>query len=91
MKLKRMMLFSFLFVFFSGSVFADDMKVKIDDVVYYKNGKEVRGYLATPGDNKKHPGMILIHEWWGLNEYSAKRYRLCQAGVYGSGHRSLRG
>jgi carboxymethylenebutenolidase len=69
MKLNRMILFSFLFLFFPGSVFADDMRVKTDDVVYYNNGKDVRGYLATPGDNKKHPGMILIHEWWGLNDY----------------------
>ncbi len=21
-----------------------------------------------PVDDKKHPGLILIHEWWGLND-----------------------
>jgi carboxymethylenebutenolidase len=44
------------------------MNVMTNEVVYYNNGKEVRGYLATPGDKGKHPGMILIHEWWGLND-----------------------
>ncbi len=68
MKSERMILFSFLLLFFSGSAFADDMKVKTDEVVYYNNGKDIRGYLATPGDSGKHPGMILIHEWWGLND-----------------------
>jgi len=44
------------------------MNIKTEEVVYYNNGKEVRGFLATPGDSGKHPGMILIHEWWGLND-----------------------
>ncbi len=26
------------------------------------------GYLARPDDAERHPGIILIHEWWGLNE-----------------------
>jgi len=26
------------------------------------------GYYARPDDELPHPGVILIHEWWGLNE-----------------------
>jgi len=38
------------------------------EVSYFEGNDRVRGYLARPDDNKKHPGLILIHEWWGLNE-----------------------
>jgi len=32
-------------------------------------GKAVRGFLARPKDGKKGgPGIIVIHEWWGLND-----------------------
>ncbi len=27
-----------------------------------------QGYLAKPSDNETHPGVVMIHEWWGLNE-----------------------
>jgi carboxymethylenebutenolidase len=26
------------------------------------------GYLARPADNGTYPAVVLIHEWWGLNE-----------------------
>lgn len=74
MKSERMMLFFLLFLFFPGSALADesaladDMNTKTEEVVYYNNGIDIRGFLAAPGDNGKHPGMILIHEWWGLND-----------------------
>ena len=32
------------------------------------NGNELLGYLAMPDDPGSHPGVLLIHEWWGLNE-----------------------
>lgn len=31
---------------------------------YYENST---GFLARPGDPGKFPGIVLIHEWWGLN------------------------
>ena len=32
-------------------------------------GKPVRGYLARPKDAKGPlPGLVVIHEWWGLND-----------------------
>jgi carboxymethylenebutenolidase len=38
------------------------------ETVSYKSGNEtVSGYLATPGTQGKHPAVIVIHEWWGLN------------------------
>jgi carboxymethylenebutenolidase len=31
-----------------------------------KSGRSVKGYLGTPA--KKAPAIVLIHEWWGLND-----------------------
>jgi carboxymethylenebutenolidase len=37
--------------------------------VSYKSGDEtVSGFLALPDGAGKHPGLIVIHEWWGLND-----------------------
>jgi carboxymethylenebutenolidase len=27
------------------------------------------GYLARPDDEAQHPGLVVIQEWWGLNEH----------------------
>ncbi|MGY5143831.1 MAG: dienelactone hydrolase family protein [Candidatus Nitrosopumilus sp. bin_32a] len=33
-------------------------------VVYFDN---TSGYLARPVDDGNYPGVVMIHEWWGLN------------------------
>lgn len=39
------------------------------EVVYHvSDGKEVRGFLATPRDEEPRGGVVMIHEWWGLND-----------------------
>ncbi len=32
------------------------------------DGKECNGYLATPAQADKAPGVVVIQEWWGLND-----------------------
>lgn len=32
------------------------------------NGEEITGYLAKPEGATNAPGIIVIHEWWGLND-----------------------
>ena len=48
------------------------------ETVSYKSGNEtVSGYLALPDGGGKHPAIIVIHEWWGLNDWvkeQAQRY-----------------
>lgn len=56
---------------------AENAKVVAKEVSYYPEKENVKGYLARPDDDKKHPGIILIHEWWGLNDYiraNARRF-----------------
>ncbi|HEV8630548.1 MAG TPA: dienelactone hydrolase family protein [Thermoanaerobaculia bacterium] len=45
-------------------------KVKAETVAYGKAGDETfHGYLARPeGAKKGGPAVLLIHEWWGLND-----------------------
>ncbi len=37
----------------------------IEDIVYFE---DVKGYLAKPENPGAYPGVIMIHEWWGLND-----------------------
>jgi len=40
------------------------------ETVNYKSGDEtVSGYLALPDGGGKHPAILVIHEWWGLNDW----------------------
>ena len=53
---------------FTGTSYAAHHDIDTAEVVYYSGDQEVKGYLARPNDRKKHPALILIHEWWGLND-----------------------
>ena len=33
------------------------------------NGDGAYAYVAEPDDNEKHPGMVLIQEWWGIESH----------------------
>jgi dienelactone hydrolase len=44
--------------------------------VTYKTDKTVmKGFLAYPDDGARHPGVLVVHEWWGHNEYTRTRAR----------------
>ena len=48
----------------------ESVKTKPDTNVTYTaaDGTEIRAYLATPAGTGPHPAVLMIHEWWGLNE-----------------------
>jgi dienelactone hydrolase len=46
-------------------------------VEYQAQGVSMKGYLAYDDAIKeKRPGVIVVHEWWGLNEYARRRARM---------------
>ena len=64
------------------------------EVSYNANGTTLKGYVAYDDAVKgKRPGVLVVHEWWGLNDYARKRARkLAQQGytalaldMYGNG------
>ncbi len=66
------------------------------DIDYEHNGVKLQGFLAYD-DSKtaggKVPGVLVIHEWWGLNDYVKRRavqlaelgYVAFAADMYGKG------
>lgn len=43
-------------------------------VNYSTNSTTMNGYLAyDENDSTKRPGILVVHEWWGHNEYTRKR------------------
>jgi dienelactone hydrolase len=50
--------------------------IKTEEVIYNSNGKQARGYVAYDENRKgKLPVVIIVHEWWGLNDYAKSRAR----------------
>jgi len=44
------------------------------DVLYTAGGTPMKGYLTYDENKKgKRPGVIVVHEWWGNNDYSKRR------------------
>lgn len=47
------------------------------EVSYSANGTILKGYIAYDDAIKgKRPGILVVHEWWGHNEYVRKRARM---------------
>ncbi len=48
--------------------------VKTKAVTYSFDGTTLKGYLAWDDTQTgKRPGVMVVHEWWGINEYAKKR------------------
>lgn len=46
-----------------------EYKIKTMTIHYISGGDTVSAYLALPDAKGKHPGLIVIHEWWGLTPW----------------------
>lgn len=71
-----------------------DAKVVSRTVSYKHEGAELEGYMAYDDSiSGKRPGVLVVHEWWGLNDYVRRRanmlaelgYVAFAADMYGKG------
>jgi len=52
-------------------------KIEGKPVEYTAGGVTLKGYLAYDENVKdRRPGVLVVHEWWGQNEYVRKRARM---------------
>jgi len=58
----------------SAQVWAE---IKGEAIDYTNGGVTLKGYIAYDDARKdKRPGVLVVHEWWGHNEYARKRARM---------------
>jgi dienelactone hydrolase len=86
--MKRLLLFIFIFAFYSSSLAGETIPYKVD-------GKTYEGYYAV--SNKEAPLIVIIHDWDGLTEYEILRtkmlvdlgYNVFAADLFGAGVRPV--
>ncbi|MCP5156266.1 MAG: dienelactone hydrolase family protein [Ectothiorhodospiraceae bacterium] len=55
---------------------ADSASIKTETVTYDAKGTQCKGYLALAGGTGPRPGVLVVHEWWGLDDYIRGRARM---------------
>src|SRR4029078_8326563 len=70
------------------------MAIQTESVTYTAGGTTPRGVLATDAAKSgRRPGVLVVHEWWGLNDYIKRRasmlaelgYTALAVDMYGDG------
>ncbi|MEQ9563483.1 MAG: dienelactone hydrolase family protein [Woeseiaceae bacterium] len=47
-----------------------------EEVTYEANGTVLKGYIAYDASAGPRPGVLVVHEWWGHNDYVRDRARM---------------
>ncbi|MDH3976749.1 MAG: dienelactone hydrolase family protein [Deltaproteobacteria bacterium] len=73
--MKKLSLFLFgLILLLPHTVFSE---IRGEELAYSEGGTSFKGYIAyDDGIKEKRPGILVVHEWWGHNEYARKRARM---------------
>lgn len=51
--------------------------VHTQELTYSADGVEMKGYIAWDPDKVgERPAVMVVHEWWGCNEYAQRRARM---------------
>jgi dienelactone hydrolase len=67
----------FMLVLGITGVAAAEPRILGKAVDYSAQGVVMKGYLAYDESiTGKRPGVLVVHEWWGLNDYARKRARM---------------
>jgi dienelactone hydrolase len=65
------------FMFMTAGLSSVHARIIGKNVVYSAEGVTLKGYLAYDSKVKgKVPGILVVHEWWGLNDYARRRARM---------------
>lgn len=68
--------------------------IRTEEISYSADGVTMKGYIAwDDGIEGKRPGVLVVHEWWGHNDYPRKRadmlaelgYTALALDMYGAG------
>lgn len=51
-----------------------EIDIRGEEVSYETDSTTMKGYMAwNTGSGEKRPGILVIHEWWGHNDYTRQR------------------
>ncbi len=87
----------FLFLIFLGLSHMSLSQIHMETIEYKIGDSVFEGYLAYDASIKdKHPGVLIVHEWWGITPYIQKRaeqlarldYVAFAVDIYGKGIRA---
>jgi dienelactone hydrolase len=77
MKKLSVMLYALVLILGVAGMALAETKIVGKDVAYSADGVVMKSYLAYDENIKgKRPGVLVVHEWWGLNDYARTRARM---------------